>query len=401
MYLDVVFLQNFFMDTLLLAMTGKLMRFRCKAVRIGMGGAAGAVWACAVLAVPAGMPVKFFLTCGPVSLLMVFLAFGARRPGELLRAAGGLYVTAVLMAGGLELLREFLSRLSLGGKLRLYGKGCALFLAAAAVFFFVCFLWEAVGEARRERKCLAEVSIFFQGNEVRLKAFLDTGNRLFDPVFRRPVNVVWAGALNGLFDRAEGVTFIPYRSVGREGGLLPAVKAERISIELDGEKRELKNPLLAVSKTPLSSDGTYGMLLHEAAWEQSRPLQETGRRTGKRKRKPGMKETARPPGEKGHTAKIEPGREGMEEQKEDRERETQKEAGKRKLAPGEGGNLENGRKRRQEKKEEETEGENDAEQEGAGREAGMEAGGRADCKNGGESGRAEPENQSGGEKYGD
>lgn len=358
-----VFLQNFFMDTLLLAMTGKLMRFRCKAVRIGMGGAAGAVWACAVLAVPAGMPVKFFLTCGPVSLLMVFLAFGARRPGELLRAAGGLYVTAVLMAGGLELLREFLSRLSLGGKLRLYGKGCALFLAAAAVFFFVCFLWEAVGEARRERKCLAEVSIFFQGNEVRLKAFLDTGNRLFDPVFRRPVNVVWAGALNGLFDRAEGVTFIPYRSVGREGGLLPAVKAERISIELDGEKRELKNPLLAVSKTPLSSDGTYGMLLHEAAWEQGRPLQETGRRTGKRKRKPGRKETARP--------------------------------------PGEGKSLENGRKRRQEKKEEETEGENDAEQEGAGREAGMEAGGRADCKNGGESGRAEPENQSGGEKYGD
>lgn len=401
MYLDVVFLQNFFVDTLLLAMTGKIMKLRCKTLRIGMGGAAGAVWTCAVLAVPAGMPVKFLLTCGPVSFLMVFLAFGARRPGELLREAGGLYVTAVLMAGGLELLREFLSRLRLDGKLRLYGKGCALFLAAAAVFFFVCFLWETVGEARRERKCLAEVSIFFQGNEVRLKAFLDTGNRLFDPVFHRPVNVVWAGALNGLFDRAEGVTFIPYRSVGREGGLLPAVKAERISIELDGEKRELKNPLLAVSKTPLSSDGTYGMLLHEAAWEQGRPALEEGGRTGKGKRRRGIKETARPPGEKGHTAETGPGQEGIEAREEAGEGETQKAAGKRSPAPGEDESPENGSKPRQEKREEETEGENDAGQEGAGREAGMESGGREDYKNSGESGRAEPENQSGGEKYGD
>lgn len=244
--------------------------------RAVLGGAVGALWACGVILLPVSISVKLAFTSVVIPAFMVFLALGVKKPGEIFRGTAGLYLTAVLAAGGLELAKgsadkicSFLSRgksaFSESRRLSLYG----MFFMAGAVFFFICFLWEMAGEEKRHRRHMAAVSVFYKGRQVRVKAFLDTGNRLSDPVFHRPVSVIWAGALDGIFDEAPGMMMIPYRSVGKEGGLLPAVKADMIYMELDGKAGKLRNPLIAISSTPLSADGSYEMLLHEEFWEKA------------------------------------------------------------------------------------------------------------------------------------
>lgn len=145
----------------------------------------------------------------------------------------------------------------------------SLLLGAVSVFFFACFLWEMAEREHRASGCRAEAVLVCKGRQIKVKAFLDTGNQLYDPFFRRPVSVIWEGALDGLFDGTEGAAVIPYRSVGQEKGMLPAVSADGIRIEINRQKRYFKKPLIAVSRTPLSSDGSYELLLHPEVWEQA------------------------------------------------------------------------------------------------------------------------------------
>lgn len=272
-YLDVMFLQNFLLDGFLLVMTGKMMGLKIQAGRIAAGAGAGALWACVSLFAVSEPNIQMVLAFGPVSFLMVYLAYRAKRMKSLFHQAGGLYLASALMAGGLDLLRqityETLSGEQLSGMKQRSLPFLALLFGAGAVFFLVCFLWETVGRERRLISCRAEAVLVCKGRQIKVKAFLDTGNQLYDPIFRRPVSVIWEGALNGLFDEVEGTAMIPYRSVGQERGMLPAAAADGIRIEMDGQKRYLKKPLIAVSRTPLSPDGSYGLLLHTEVWEQA------------------------------------------------------------------------------------------------------------------------------------
>lgn len=273
LYLDVVFLQNFLLDSFLLVMTGKWMGLRIQAGRIAAGAGAGALWACASLFAVSGTGIQLLIAFGPVSVLMVHLAFRERRLRGLFSQAGGLYLMSALMSGGLSFIKRITYGIASSGQTAgTVQRGLpflALLSGAGAVCFFACFLRETAGREKRLRRCRAEAVLVCKGRQIKVNAFLDTGNQLYDPILRRPVSVIWEGALDGLFDGTEGTALIPYRSVGRESGVLSAAAADGIRIELNGQKRYFKRPLIAVSRTPLSSDGSYGLLLHTEVWEQA------------------------------------------------------------------------------------------------------------------------------------
>lgn len=91
---------------------------------------------------------------------------------------------------------------------------------------------------------------------------IDTGNRLKEPVSGRPVHVAVREVIEAISPRIQGVTYIPYRSVGGEG-LLPAVTLDEIKVEQQGNCYTLARPLVAVVKQPLSPKGEYEVLIQE------------------------------------------------------------------------------------------------------------------------------------------
>ena len=183
------------------------MGLNIRAGRIAAGAAAGALWACVSPFVVPEQGFQLMLAFGPVSVLMVYLAYRERRPKSLLHQAGGLYLTSALMSGGLSLLKRAVYGIASNGQ-KGTAQSCLPFLTllsgAGFVCFSACFLWEAAGREKRLRSCRAETVLVCKGRQIQVKAFLDTGNQLYDPIFRRPVSVIWEGALNGLFDGTEG-----------------------------------------------------------------------------------------------------------------------------------------------------------------------------------------------------
>ncbi len=120
--------------------------------------------------------------------------------------------------------------------------------------------------------------IFFQvefkilHKKLEVCAFLDTGNFLYEPVSQMPVCILEEETFLKYFheplfkmiekQEAEGIRMIPYQSVGREHGMMPAVMANDMKITKEDRIIEHKKAVIAISKVSLSKWGAYEMLLH-------------------------------------------------------------------------------------------------------------------------------------------
>lgn len=115
------------------------------------------------------------------------------------------------------------------------------------------------------KKCMCEVIICSAGEETNVKALLDTGNSLIEPISQKPVCIVEEGVLaritlqNPLFLRA-----IPYRSVGCERGTLYGVEIPKIKIYTENTCYIAENVICAGAPHKLSTKGVYQMILHPA-----------------------------------------------------------------------------------------------------------------------------------------
>lgn len=96
-------------------------------------------------------------------------------------------------------------------------------------------------------------------------ALLDTGNCLYDPFFHRPVMIGEYSTLQKMYERIEEemVIWIPYHSLGKKNGLIPAIKIDELIIYKEKETISKKSVLVAIAKEKLSTKNQYQFILHE------------------------------------------------------------------------------------------------------------------------------------------
>lgn len=197
MYLDIYFLVNFIFNFFLL--NAVAMYDSVTKIRLVGGAAAGALGACFVelLFLPNLMrPVISLL----LAVLMLFLVWGADNHRKQGKRLFRFYGYSFLLAGLLPVLLSYtkvwiLSVLLSYGGLRLWA-------------------WQ---QARRRREEVSELRITAEGHTWELKALVDSGNVLKEPIYGKPVIIAQAGRLP---ERPPACWPILYRTVGSEGLLL-------------------------------------------------------------------------------------------------------------------------------------------------------------------------------------
>lgn len=256
-YADVVLANNFTMDFLLLTVVKRVMKLETRKGGILLASMAGALYALAVTIFP--FPVFFLqaiVTYCAASVLMAALAFKIRGLKALLRAVAGLYLAAVMTAGLMELFRS-------GG----FCDSLWLYAAASGLSLFLTTrLWRMVSEGAADNGHLYSVRIEYQGREGSFMGFLDTGNRLTEPYTGNPVSVISAESCKELFGNVNAILFVPFRSVGKDSGVLPAIRADRMEIEKEGQKKLIEKPYIAISGEKLAQNDSYQILLNEKLW---------------------------------------------------------------------------------------------------------------------------------------
>ena len=251
-YVDVLAGVNLAMDYLLLAATAKLSGTYCTRARLLAGAALGACYAVASCGIPflALMPIK-----AAAGLLMVRLCFGARSTAELVRLAALFYLVSCAAAGGALALGKVSDTTFFAGGGYYIDVPFRVVAAAGAVSWGLTGLLFR-GEAKAREAC--RVHLDFAGHSADFSLLVDTGNDLSDPVSGRPALVLDRRAAARVLpveaalplaalraDNAPAVLaalpgtyrtqfqLLPYRAIGKEGGLLLAFRPERA--ERDGK----------------------------------------------------------------------------------------------------------------------------------------------------------------------
>lgn len=293
-YLDVVFGINWFLDYLLLWATAKFAQLSTSAWRLALGATAGAVYALLPFsaaghaALGAGGKLLF-------SLFMVWLAYGGLSLRRFWQAVVYLYLVAFAMAGAMLGAIYFFD-----GRLDAYGllNGLLLFLSripsawllAAVAAAVVLARWGAPLLRRSFLSSFFQVPVVIRFGESRLavRALVDTGNQLRDPLTGRPVIIVEYEVLRPLLPVslrqhiesgeepdlsrlveelrgspwASRVHLVPFTSIGRSHGMLLCFRPDEVVVVTTDRMVRVKDILVGIHRQKLSPQGSYRALLH-------------------------------------------------------------------------------------------------------------------------------------------
>ncbi len=271
-YIDLLFLLNLIANYLLLLAAGRMAGTVLTRWRIGLGAAAGALYAVLIF-----LPGLVWLARWPCKLamgiLMILIAYGGER--SLVRIAVLFFGVAAALAGavlGLELLGETSLVLDHGV---LYSEFDIrlLLLLFVVCYFILSLFFRRIG--RSGGRDLVRLELTLDDGTAAVTALVDTGHSLTDPADNRPVVVAEAQALGGLLPEwadasdpiqsmerchAEGsriARLIPYRAVGVECGMLLAVRTRKVTVN----GKPLGKLLVALSPTPVDDGGGYQALI--------------------------------------------------------------------------------------------------------------------------------------------
>ena len=125
------------------------------------------------------------------------------------------------------------------------------------------------------------LKIYIEQNKREISAIIDTGNFLRDPITKTPVVVVEKDNLKGLIpdvilenlvsiingkeielgEYASRIRVIPFKSLGKENGLLVGIKINKVEIEYLDTLHKNNNVILGIYNGKLSRSGKYSGLI--------------------------------------------------------------------------------------------------------------------------------------------
>lgn len=137
-------------------------------------------------------------------------------------------------------------------------------LAFIGILLTISVLWMIHRWAEKKKDFSASVSIAGEHSQITLKALIDSGNSLRDPISGAPVCIVEKEALSGVVSltKPENFRIIPYHSIGKSHGLLRAVFVEQIKVQKDEKEIIFHRVLFALYEGKISQSGDYQVILH-------------------------------------------------------------------------------------------------------------------------------------------
>lgn len=256
LYIDLFFLWNFWMNLLVLFLVRRIIK-SYRTLWCLLAAAIGAASAClgVVLYLHSAETICLFLMELGVVVLMNVFAFGAKN----LLWHLFLFLTVSSVVAGV-----FLYAVSLSGSTT--ELPAILFVSVTA--FLGCFVLEKQSRIRwKEEHMKAKAVLEFGDRKLLATALMDTGNKLHDPFYHKPVilvdeKLVWEMLVYCKENCPERLHFIPFHSVGRENGLLEGLTFDCVRIRWENKQWSFENVIAAVTKESLYKGKEYQVIFN-------------------------------------------------------------------------------------------------------------------------------------------
>ena len=256
LYLDLFFLWNFWTNALILFLVRQITK-TYRTIQCLLAAVIGALFSCAGVLWEIKMNTVFPMILLEIiaAILMNVLAFGGK---SFLWRFLLFFITGTLVAG------SFLYITVLPGMGK---KEAALIVVSIACFLF-CALLEKKSRVRwKEEHLKVKTVLEFGERKLFATAFMDTGNKLYDPFFHKPVILIDENMLGDMLEQCrrecpEKYHFIPFHSVGQENGVLEGITFDYVSIQWQNKRFKFRDVIAAATKGSLYKGKEYQVIFH-------------------------------------------------------------------------------------------------------------------------------------------
>jgi len=148
-------------------------------------------------------------------------------------------------------------------------------------FIIITISFKTIKGKLTKKDMVCSLTILLNDKKVEIKAIIDTGNFLTDPISKLPVIVVEKEKLVGILPKSiientlnfingenvemgeylSKIRIIPFKSLGKENGLLLGIKAEGAIIEYQGTEKFAQNVIVGIYEKKLSNNNSYSGLI--------------------------------------------------------------------------------------------------------------------------------------------
>ena len=148
-------------------------------------------------------------------------------------------------------------------------------------FFIIIISFKSMKNKLVKKDMLCSISVIFNEIKVDIKAIIDTGNFLKEPITGKPVvivekdvlkNVISADILENLQEIINGnkkieneyvskIKLIPFSALGTENGLLLGIKPDGFNISYQGKIAQNKDVIIGIYNKKLSKTNKYNALV--------------------------------------------------------------------------------------------------------------------------------------------
>lgn len=287
-YIDVVFLENLVMNSIILIATGIILKKKLKWIRILLASSLGAIYTIigyiSVLEIYSNLMLKIIL-----SILIIYIAFNSQTVKQLWKDVLIFYLTSFVFGGVAFALIYVVKPQDILMKNGLFLGTYPLktVLLAAIVAFIVIIAAFAIVKTKFSKKDMfCDVEVELNNKKIKTRAMIDTGNLLKEPITNTPVIVLEHTLLyecvpKEILDNLENILggelvkipekirneyisklkLIPFASLGKQNGMLVGIKADSLKVIQDEQEKESKNVIIGIYNKSLTKRGEYRALI--------------------------------------------------------------------------------------------------------------------------------------------
>lgn len=286
------------MDFVVLFIMKELMKERTTVGKLSIAAIIASFGSCIAIVFQMPAFLKFIFLYGLISALALRTAFCIKDWKDYLRKIFAFFGVAFFIDGFLNFMyyrleiERYYQKMFAGTILERISVIYLITGIGGIILLYPIFLF-FVNQIRENTLFLCHVQLKNKGKEITGTGLFDTGNRLFDPLSGEPVIIAEFEWVKELFTASEQmmlasymhiyqvshegpqqieeleeepimIRMIPFHSVGKEQGMLVAVRLDSIWIgEQSGLKRR-ENVLIGLYPGRLSARETYQVILHNS-----------------------------------------------------------------------------------------------------------------------------------------
>lgn len=294
-YLDLILLFNFVIDYFILLLTSRYLNLTYKRWRLGLGAGVGALYTM-VFFIPFLDFLHVFISKIVLSMVIIWISFGFIHLVRFFQTLATFYFISFLSGGGVLAIQylfnidhEVVNGIFVSRSLNPLLVIIFIMVAFLGIWLFSNRTYISLRRNSMVHHKIVEIEIYINNQSYKCKGLVDTGNRLYDPIFRKPVMILEVNEIplipsvlkeayqkgefqlelfNNVTEKLDSIwlsriNLVPYRGVSREMQFIITIRPDKVVIITNEEVEIVQTKLLiGLDYGQLSNDHEYQAIIH-------------------------------------------------------------------------------------------------------------------------------------------